>query len=95
MKTYTSFTISNLDTWAGGKGLPCDTSTSDNRDIPFRNEPEWMKRGLQQTTSGYGSKLNTGRMVHFERRWRRVYAICYSNCASHYFRFRGERIFLH
>lgn len=37
-----------------------------------------------QTRTGYGSKLPTDHMVHFEGRWRRVYAICFSNCATLY-----------
>lgn len=27
--------------------------------------PDWMKQGLQQTASGYGAKLNTGRKISY------------------------------
>lgn len=43
-----------------------------------------------QTASGYGSKLPTRHMVHYQGRWRRVYAICYSNCATLYIRGRDN-----
>lgn len=37
---------------------------------------------------GYGNKIPTRYMVKLDRgprsQWQRVYAICYSNCASHY-----------
>lgn len=34
--------------------------------------------------TGYGSKLPTEYMVHFNGRWRRVYAICFSNVSTFY-----------
>lgn len=42
------------------------------------------KLGLQQTASGYGSKLVTPYLASVAGRFRRVYAICYSNVASYY-----------
>ena len=44
---------------------------------------------------GYGDKIPTEYMVHFGQRRYRVYAICWSNCASLYITIRGERYFLH
>lgn len=37
-----------------------------------------------RTVTGYGSKIPTPYMVRWEGRWRRVYAACYGNAASHY-----------
>ncbi|QLI47552.1 hypothetical protein phi3MF5_01 [Pseudomonas phage vB_PsyP_3MF5] len=36
------------------------------------------------SVSGYGSCLPTQYMVHYLGRWRRVYAMCWSNVASLY-----------
>lgn len=55
---------------------------------------EWQKQGLQQTATGYGSKLNTGYKVAYFGKFRRVYAVCYSNAASLYVMFNGQRRFL-
>lgn len=49
--------------------------------VPVR-ETEAPRSG--QTQTGYGSKLPTPYMVQWEGRWRRVYAACYGNAASHY-----------
>ena len=45
-----------------------------------------------RTTSGYGSKLPTCYMIHVGNRWRRVYAICWSNVSTCYIIKNGERI---
>ena len=49
-----------------------------------------------QSTSGYGSKISTDYMVRFpgEHTTYRVYAVCYSNVASHYIIRRGEQLYL-
>jgi len=44
------------------------------------------------SASGYGSKLPTRYMIQHNNRWRRVYAICWSNCATHYILIQGELI---
>ena len=56
----------------------------------------WQKQGLQQTATGYGRKLVTPYMLSIPGAARpyRVYAICFSNCASHYILRNGERLFL-
>ena len=56
----------------------------------------WQRMGLQQTRDGYGKKLTTTWMIrrHGETRWRRVYAVCFSNAASHYVLIKGEPYFL-
>ena len=56
----------------------------------------WQKQGLQQTSSGYSSKLVTEYMLYRsdDLRLRRVYAICWSNVASYYVIIRGEAVYL-
>jgi len=54
-------------------------------DYETRYRPlEWQKRGLQQTASGYGSKLTSTREIKYEGRWRRIYVCCYSNAGTAY-----------
>ena len=52
----------------------------------------WQKMGLQQTASGYGSKLTTPWMINFEGRLHRIYAVCWSNSGTCYFVTKGRRI---
>jgi len=56
----------------------------------------WQKQGLMQTATGYGRKLLTDYMLSIPGAARpyRVYAICFSNCASHYILRKGEMLFL-
>jgi hypothetical protein len=55
----------------------------------------WQKQGLQQTATGYGGKLTSPYMLETpDGRKRRVYAMCYSNAASHYVLIKGQTIFL-
>lgn len=59
---------------------------------------DWQIAGLFQTASGYGRKLTTGYQIQLPGdppwRWRRVYAVCYSNAASYYVLIRGEARYL-
>ncbi len=50
-----------------------------------------------QGVMGYGNRISTDRKIRFkgEKIWRRVYAICYSNAASHYVRVKGKKLFCH
>ncbi len=57
--------------------------------------PMWFhKRGLQQTASGYGRRLNTGKKIKFNDKAYRLYATCYSNAASVWFVANGKRIYV-
>ena len=60
----------------------------------FDKELWWHKKGLTQTTTGYGNKLTTRHMIRYKNRNYRVYAICHSNCASHYVTIKGRRYYL-
>ena len=57
-------------------------------------QPAWMRRGLQQTASGYGARLNTGRKIHYNGKLYRLYATCYGNSASVWFTVQGQRIYV-
>lgn len=48
------------------------------------------KRGLSYTATGYGARIPTVYMVMWQGKWRRVYAACYSNCASTYIGKAGD-----
>jgi hypothetical protein len=64
---------------------------------PFKEKRQplpWQLQGLQETASGYGSKLTTQRMIYWAGRWRRVYAMCYSNCATLYILVKGKQLIL-
>ena len=52
----------------------------------------WHKRGLQQTASGYGSKLTTRWRINFLGRVYRVYCTCFGNAGTCWFNTRGRRI---
>lgn len=41
-------------------------------------------RGLSWTATGYGARIPTRYMVQVNGKWRRVYAICYSNSGTLY-----------
>lgn len=63
-----------------------------SRDELHYDPPQWLAKGLTQTQSGYGSKLNSGLKIYFEGKLRRVYITQYSNAGTAWFMFRGERI---
>ncbi|UOW66228.1 hypothetical protein vBAspABolek_03 [Aeromonas phage vB_AspA_Bolek] len=46
---------------------------------------------------GYGDKIRTDYMVQVgcAARWYRVYAMCWSNIASHYVMVKGQQLFIH
>jgi len=54
----------------------------------------WHKQGLQQTASGYGSKLTSRFKVPYNGRLYRVYYICYSNLATYYIVSNGNKIII-
>jgi len=56
------------------------------------DEPAWMKRGLTQTASGYGKKLNSGLKIHFNGRLYRLYTTIYSNNGITWFTAKGRKI---
>jgi len=67
------------------------TNNTDLVDSPL----DWQKRGLQQTSSGYGAKLTTSRKINFNGKLYRIYCTCYSNVGSCFFVTKGKKIFVH
>lgn len=63
-------------------------------DVPLIDAPLWWHdKGLQQTASGYGSKLTTRYKVEFEGKQRRIYCTCFSNSGSLWFTAKGKKYF--
>lgn len=56
--------------------------------------PEWMKRGLTETASGYGARLNSGLKIHYNGRLYRIYTTNYGNSGSSWFKVKGEKIYV-
>lgn len=54
--------------------------------------PAWMSRGLQETASGYGSRLNSGLKINFNGKLYRVYVTIYSNAGTSWFVTKGRKI---
>ena len=72
--------IQTHSTRADGTRDSFATIAVDLKDAPLW----WHEKGLQQTASGYGSRLTTPYMVRFNDKWRRVYCIQYSNAGILY-----------
>ncbi len=57
----------------------------DLNDYETKDAPLWYHtQGLMQTTSGYGRRLTTTRMVKYNNRWRRIYCCIFSNIGTCY-----------
>jgi hypothetical protein len=54
----------------------------------------WQLKGLQETASGYGSRLVTPYKVKFNDRWRRVYCRQYSNAGTLYIGRLADNLFV-
>jgi len=74
--------------WAlrfSGEGAPYMLDVGKAGYVPARVELlPWQEKGLQQTASGYGSRLTHGSKVLWSNRWRRVYVCIYSNSGTAY-----------
>jgi len=65
----------------------------DGKEVLTISEPLWWQlKGLQQTQSGYGSKISTQYKVKHEGRWKRVYCRIFSNSGTLYVLKKGERV---
>ena len=66
-----------------------------SEDLEIIESPlEWQKRGLQETASGYGSKLTTSQKVKYNDRWYRIYCCIYGNSGSLYIISKGEKLYI-
>ena len=54
----------------------------------------WQKAGLQQTATGYGSKLTTAWRTEYNGRLYRVYSFCFSNASTPYILVKGRPMVL-
>ncbi|GAA4648123.1 hypothetical protein GCM10023116_03870 [Kistimonas scapharcae] len=43
---------------------------------------------------GYGANIKSPYMLKYHRRWRRVFAMCFSNASSHYIKEGSKKLFL-
>lgn len=85
MKEYTTKDITD-----GGAIVCCQDFREDLIDAPL-----WFhKKGLQETASGYGSKLTTRFKIRFEKKDYRVYCTLFSNSGSSWFKVKGKKIFV-
>lgn len=71
------------------RGMPRISCLKDDLMI---HELNWMKLGLTQTATGYGARLVSRYMIHYEGRLRRIYITCYSNAGSSWFKTGGVKI---
>jgi len=55
---------------------------------------QWQLRGLQQTATGYGSKITTREKISFNGQAHRLYCTCYSNGGSVWFMAKGVKYFV-
>ena len=81
-----SFSDSDITTSGGYERIAADRA--DLIEAPT----EWQKAGLQETASGYGSRLNSGLKINFNGRLYRLYATIWSNSGTLWFRSRGRKI---
>ena len=44
----------------------------------------WQKRGLTYTSTGFGKKIPTDRMIKYNNRWYRIYCRIFSNAGTCY-----------
>lgn len=67
-------------------------------DLPYTLSEKslpWQKQGLQQTATGYGRKLVSPYILTTpDGKAHRVYAVCFSNCASHYVIIKKQEVYL-
>lgn len=82
------FTDADLQPWAGHSGLFADTSELIYAPL------DWQKRGLSETTSGYGSRLTHPYKINFNGREYRLYVTQYGNSGSVWFKAGGRKIFV-
>ena len=72
------FTDADVVNHGGLSRISCDKSDLVERPL------WWHDRGLSETASGYGRKLTTSKMIHFNGRLRRVYCCQISNAGTCY-----------
>lgn len=88
--------MSNLVAYLHGKSIRPDGSTDSHwtLQVELKEKPlRFHEQGLSYTATGYGKDIPTPHMVLFRGRWRRVYAMIYSNSGTLYLKTnKNERI---
>lgn len=70
-------------------------TTEDCGTVKVTEKPLWYhKQGLSQTASGYGAKLNTGLVAHFNGKQYRIYCTIYSNAGTCWITVNGMKYFI-
>lgn len=88
MKEFNQSDIQEHSCVAGAGELACSRADLIN------NPPAWLARGLQETATGYGARLNSGYSIRYCGRTYRVYVTQYGNSGSCWFIARGRKIFV-
>ena len=60
----------------------------DKEDLLY-DPPDWMKLGKQETSSGYGNRLNSGYKISYNGRMYRIYTTIHSNNGTCWFKCKG------
>ena len=80
------FTDSNVDCSSQFKTIYADRSEL------LYAPTSWQKLGLQETSSGYGRKLNSGYKINFNGKLYRLYVTIFSNAGTTWFKANGIKI---
>ena len=86
-ESFKRFTDADVENF-GGTYVRIFADRTDLIDAPL----DWQKRGLQQTASGYGAKLTTRYKIAFNDKVYRLYATCYGNASTVWFKNKGRTI---
>jgi len=83
MKLFTDNDVTPHGAVAGAGSMYADRSELVQSPIP-----------VVQKGDGYGAKLRTGLQINFNGKLHSLYATCYSNAASVWFKINGRTIFV-
>lgn len=91
MKAFTEKDISTWKSSIDNSDMYSIRHAMEVKDL-VKKELDWQKMGLQETVTGYGRKLTSIYMIHFEGKLRRIYNTIISNSGSLWFSYKGKRI---
>jgi hypothetical protein len=89
-----NFTESDVKRWTTSNGKPMAKIYFDTTKDLVECMLPWQKKGLQETSTGYGGKLTSSYKIQYCGKLYRLYVTCYSNCASHWFTVKGQTIYV-
>lgn len=91
MKVFTDSDIETVKPYGAHNEREYKRISADRDDLI--DAPMWYHlKGLSQTASGYGRKLNTGLKLNLNGRLYRIYCTIFSNSGTNWISVRGERI---